>query len=80
MGASGERALAFAYLKLDPQTYPKSPLYPFDTADWKRWNDVKERDESIPGWFPIHNLTFAGLVSLNDPPRPQVPSSILKCR
>ena len=41
---------------------------------------VKERDESIPGWFPMHGLTLVGLVSLNDPPRPRVDHSVSICR
>jgi sodium/potassium-transporting ATPase subunit alpha len=47
---------------------------------WKKWKDVKERDASIKGWFPMFNLTLVGLVSLNDPPRPRVDMSVEKCR
>jgi P-type E1-E2 ATPase len=47
---------------------------------WKKWKDVKERDESIKGWFPMYNLTLVGLISLNDPPRPSVAHSVSKCR
>jgi len=28
----------------------------------------------------MYGLTFVGLVSLNDPPRPQVDLSVMKCR
>lgn len=48
--------------------------------NWKAWKDVQERDPSIPGWFPMYNLTLVGLVSLNDPPRPGVDLAVEKCR
>jgi len=41
---------------------------------------VKERDPTIPGWFPMHNLCLVGLVSLNDPPRPRVDHSVSICK
>ena len=30
--------------------------------------------------FPLSNLRFVGLISLIDPPRPNVPDAVLKCR
>jgi len=30
--------------------------------------------------FPLHNLTFAGLISMIDPPRAAVPDAVAKCR
>jgi magnesium-transporting ATPase (P-type) len=78
-GSMGERVLAFARTKLDPLDFKKSG-YPFDVKKWKSWKDVKEHDHSISGWFPMHNLQLIGLVSLNDPPRPGVDLSVLKCR
>jgi sodium/potassium-transporting ATPase subunit alpha len=42
--------------------------------------DVKERDTSIKGWFPMYNLTLVGLISLNDPPRVTVPYSVKICQ
>lgn len=41
--------------------------------------NVDKRDESIPGWFPMYNLTLVGLISLNDPPRPSVPLAVKRC-
>jgi len=76
----GERVLAFAQIKLDPRIYTKDPAYEFDVANWKNWMDVKERDEKIKGWFPMHNLTLVGIVSLNDPPRITVPYSVKVCQ
>jgi sodium/potassium-transporting ATPase subunit alpha len=80
LGKLGERVLAFARFKLDPETYPKSPAYPFDVKGWKKWKDAQERDPNIKGWFPMFNLTLIGLVSLNDPPRLKVDLSVEKCR
>lgn len=72
--------LAFAKITLDPSTYPKNPPYPFDVKNWKKWKEVQERDESIPGWFPMFNLTLVGLVSLNDPPRLGVGHAVKICQ
>ena len=79
-GGMGERVLAFARRKLDPTLYTKSPSYQFDVKKWKAWKEVKEFDPKIAGWFPMWNLELIGLVSLNDPPRPTVDTSVLKCR
>jgi sodium/potassium-transporting ATPase subunit alpha len=79
-GKMGERVLAFARLKLDPQVYSKNPAYQFDIKNWKKWQQVKEKDDSINGWFPMFNLTLIGIVSLNDPPRAKVDLSVAKCR
>lgn len=42
--------------------------------------DYLEYEPSIPGWFPLQNLTLVGLVSLNVPTIPNVDSSVKKCR
>jgi len=72
--------LAFARYDLETDIYTKNPAYEFDVKGWKSWKDVKERDPSIHGWFPMYNLTLVGLVSLNDPPRPGVDLAVEKCR
>ena len=69
LGRLGERVLAFARYDLEKEIFTKNPAYEFDVKNWKEWSSVKERDESIKGWFPMYNLTLIGLVSLNDPPR-----------
>lgn len=79
-GKLGERVLAFARYQLEPEIYTKDPAYEFDVKGWKNWMDVKERDPSIKGWFPMHNLTLIGLVALNDPPRPRVDHSVSICK
>jgi len=74
-GGMGERVLAFARFKLDPSRYTKDPAYPYNIKDWKQ-PDFKDRD----GYFPMTGLQLVALVSLNDPPRPQVDISVQKCR
>jgi len=82
-GDLGERVLAFATYKLDPQQFPKE-TYQFDVKAWKEWGYDKERRfadySSQPGTFPMHDLTLVGLFSLNDPPRFKVDISVNKCR
>ena len=80
LGKMGERVLAVARYNLEPEIYPAEPAYPFDVKSWKAWKDVKRRDPSIPGWFPMFGLTLVGLISLNDPPRPRVDQSVLTCK
>lgn len=79
-GKMGERVLAFARMELDPKIFTKLPTYPFDVKNWKKWKDVRDRDPSINGWFPMFNLTLVGIASLNDPPRPSVAKSVEQCR
>jgi len=74
-GGMGERVLAFARFKLDPSRFTKDPAYPYNIKDWKQ-PDFKDRD----GYFPMTGLQLVALVSLNDPPRPQVDISVQKCR
>lgn len=61
----GERVLAFSRIYLDPEKYPID--YPFNM-------DVENPN------FPLEDLTFVGIVSLNDPPRNGVDNSVFKCR
>jgi len=77
-GNMGERVLGFSRALLDPKLFAKSQVY--DTKGWKMWRDVKDYNADIAGWFPMWNLEFVGLVSLNDPPRKGVDMSVLKCR
>lgn len=81
-GKLGERVLAFAYCDLDKSKFPAD--YNFDMRNWKAWGRDHERSfseyESTPGAFPMHDLTLIGVISLNDPPRPNVDLSVEKCR
>ena len=69
-GRNGQRVLGFAKLHLDPLKYKKTVLpngevqdYPFNTAVAANYPDYKEWN------FQLAGMTFAGLVSLIDPPR-----------
>ena len=76
----GERVLAIARYRLEPQFYKRNPPYPFDVKTWKEWQAADNLDRSIKGWFPMQNLCLVGLVSLNDPPRHKVDQSVLICK
>ena len=65
---------------MDPRIFTKYPTYEINVTNWKKWKDVVDRDPTIPGWFPMYNLTLVGLVALNDPPRLTVPYSVSVCR
>lgn len=80
MGSDGERVLAFAMCHLEPERYNDS--YEFKMSYFKNYTaeQVANNDTSPPGYFPMHGLTFIGLVSLNDPPRFRVDHSVDKCR
>jgi len=64
LGGLGERVLGFCFRELDLEQFPIG--YKFET-------------EPEPN-FPLDGLTFAGLTSLIDPPRPAVPLAVEKCR
>jgi len=62
----GERVLGFCYIELDPAQYP--PDFEYNTEE--------------PN-FPMEKgsgLVFAGLMALQDPPRPAVPGAVLSCQ
>jgi magnesium-transporting ATPase (P-type) len=65
MSSQGERVLGLAMLGLDPVAWPAS-LTPAD---------LKAREEALPS----HGLTFIGLISLVDPPKPGVDEAVLRC-
>jgi sodium/potassium-transporting ATPase subunit alpha len=62
----GERVLGFCYLELDPTQFP--PDFEYNCED--------------PN-FPMEKgsgIVFAGLISLQDPPRPAVPGAVTSCQ
>lgn len=61
---NGERVLAFAEADLDGI----KDGFTFEVDDVTKLN------------FKCDNLTFVGLLSLEDPPRPEVPDAVKKCR
>lgn len=64
----GERVIGFAYSDLDPSIYNDS--YPFSITTVG--DDLKVN-------FPIEDLTFCGLMAMEDPPRPGVKEAIKVC-
>ena len=65
LGKNGERVLAFASIYLNINDYPRHSQFV-----------MKEELKN----YPMENLTFIGLVALNDPPRVYVDNSVQKCR
>lgn len=63
LASNGERVLAFAETTL--KGLPAN--FEFETEDLKNLN------------FSIEDMTFAGMISLEDPPRTEVPSAIKSC-
>ena len=61
----GERVIGFAYKKLDPIKFNKDTEFTFTSEDLSK--------------LPINDLTFAGLISMEDPPRPGVKEAIQTC-
>ena len=94
-GRNGQRVLGFAKIHLDPAKYKKTVLpdgtvqdYPFNTVVAANYPDYKEWN------FSLSDMSFAGLISLIDPPRyylnqfimiflinrDAVPYAIMKCK
>lgn len=65
LGKQGERVLAFARVYLDPAEYPEDFEFNMKKDDYN---------------FPMTDLCFIGVVSLNDPPRMYVDHSVDVCR
>jgi sodium/potassium-transporting ATPase subunit alpha len=63
----GERVLGLAYKVLPKKDYPSD--YKFNTSG-----------NAADFNFPVEELTFVGLISLIDPPREAVPSSVRLCQ
>lgn len=63
-GTQGERLLGFAELPLPEAHFPRG-AYGFDPVE---------------GNFPLTNLCFLGLLTEDNPPRPEVPNAVAKCR
>lgn len=64
-GRRGERVLGFAYQELDLVKYGPAQDDTYRVED---------------GNYPSSGLTFLGLISLVDPPKPAVPQAVLLCK
>lgn len=73
----GERVIGFAYKRLDPKEYP--PDYPFEIAKEDKAHPRKKGTDPQTN-FPLKDLTFVGLVAMEDPPRDGVKEAIQQCK
>lgn len=69
LAGRGERVLAYAQLDMSPQQSAR--LFPHGLSDL---------DDTDIEQIPTENLCFIGLISLVDPPRPNVPHAVKTCR
>ena len=79
-GLEGKRTLVIASVYLDPGRFTKSPMYEFDLQGFPQWMRGVQNARSIPGWFPINELTFHGLIALESELSPNVEEFIARCR
>lgn len=95
LGQKGERVLGFAEVdpveitawienaKAASRASPSSSLDPSpDSREFVQslFNFEPHLNGDEPARYPTSNLVFLGLISLMDPPRPEVASAIAKCR
>lgn len=78
---AGQTSMCFAYRDLDLKDFPEG--YQFDIENWEKWgkysNNLSEY-EGRKGTFPLHDLTFLGTITTDDPLRPNFRGLIEKCR
>lgn len=70
LGGAGERVIGFAERHLPKESFP--PGYPF--------SEGTDSDAAGKENYPITGLCFLGAISMIDPPRPNVPDAVAKCR
>lgn len=86
----GRRVLAFCEQELDQEKYPSTWTgYSTEPTNFPIGNDEKEvkaalesaKDPSVvEGLDTCGKLTYIGMMALIDPPRPQVPGAVEKCK
>lgn len=75
LARKGERVLGFCMKKLDKSAYPMGFQFEHEgDVNFPRGDKFLEDQSADDG------LTFVGLIALIDPPRPQVPGAVEKCR
>ncbi len=70
LGGAGERVIGLAERHLPKESFP--PGYPF--------SEGTDSDAAGKENYPITGLCFLGAISMIDPPRPNVPDAVAKCR
>ena len=86
----GRRVLAFCEQELDQEKYPATWTgYSTEPTNFPIGNDEEEvkaaldsaKDPSVvEGLDTCGKLTYIGMMALIDPPRPQVPGAVEKCK
>ncbi|CAF0854279.1 unnamed protein product [Adineta ricciae] len=75
LGKNGNRVIAMCQQRITRQQFDEM----IEAYKNKQRSNSSDNEEDLCG-FPSNNYCFAGLFSLLDPPRPEVPDAVLKAR
>jgi sodium/potassium-transporting ATPase subunit alpha len=79
--AAGRRVLGFCERELDASTFPVGYQFNADLVNFPIGDDPSVLEGELPGDPKrCDKLVFVGLAALIDPPRPQVPPAVDKCK
>ena len=72
----GERVIGLSYKRLPPEDFPPDYVFKIEKEDK---NNPRKKGEDPRVNFPLNDLTFVGLIAMEDPPRDGVREAIAKC-